>query len=227
MADLVLKSADLSLKTCLETFKKSPFSVETFFEARSECLKSVLLEHKNDYAKIIAIVIREVFTNSLRQANTLFSNKENIYNFINRELFPIAMELRFILKESDSFDRTQLIQMWYSSILAGEGLKPYSADFSLLLDDLFTDKVFKLISKDFDERFSCFPLAAQLDDCEIVHGKSFDLNTTIALNAVIDLINHSRLCPPSEKFTKLILDKLESNDKLTKSMKSYAVSNLQ
>lgn len=219
----VLRKLDLDLKTCLETFKTFPFTLETFLTHRQDCLNELLFKHQKDYQSIVTIVIREMFTDLLRQAFTIFNDKKEekvlIFQFINRNLFLIISNLRSILKNS-SFDRPQLTHFWHSTVLAGEALKPFSADFSVVLEDIFVKKMFEMIKASFEERLNAIGTIEY--EGEIVLKDKYELNTTIALNTVIDSINHYRLCPPSELLKQKIIELIDSNPKLTENIKKFS-----
>lgn len=223
----VLKQSDLDLKLCLETFKLSPFSLETFLNSREECLKIHLKSFKGDYLGIISVIIRGIFSDSLRQAFTIFNDKtaeKTIFQFINKFLFSLIGELREILSKLSNIDRPQLTHMWHSTIIAGEALKPFSADFSIALEDVFVDKMVKIIKRGLDERLK--DLENALEDVPINSGQKYDLNTTIALNSVVDAINQVRLCPESQKLTETVKNELEKRPELTENIKKWAASQL-
>lgn len=226
--DLILKNSNLDLKTCLETFKSSPFTLETFLKCRQECLNELLMKHRNDYQSIVTFVIREMFADLLRQVFTMFADKKGgkvlIFQFINRNLFLIISNLRSILKKSN-FDRPQLIQIWHSTILASEALKPFSADFSIVLEDIFVDKMFEIIKTGIEERLKNLTEKINFEaegEGEIVLKEKYDLNTTILLNSVIDVINHYRLCPKSEPLKHKIIEFINLNKILTENIKTFA-----
>lgn len=224
MAETVLKSPNLDLKTCLETFKESPFTVESYLNCRSECIHSSLLDLKGDYTSIIAVVVREMFTDTLRQAFTIFSDRAMIYKFINRELYVIIEELKIILKKSQrEFDRVHATQMWHSTVLAGAGLRQYSADFSPLLEDLFVELISGIILKEFNERLGSLNCSVE---GPVELGKKYDLNKTLVLNAIVDLLNQVRLCPDSQKLKDQILNAVEGNPSLSDEIKNFAKLNL-
>lgn len=225
MSSAVLKQSDLDLKLCLETFKVSPFSLETFLNSREECLKNHLKSFKDDYLGIITVIIRGMFSDSLRQAFTIFNDKKAekmIFQFINKILFPLIEDLREILIKSTNIDRPQLIHMWHSTIVAGEALKPFSADFSIALEDVFIAKMVKIVGKGLDERLK--DLERGSEDVLINSGQKYDLNTTIGLNSVVDAINQVRLCPESQKLTEEVKNELKKRPKLTENIKNWAVS---
>lgn len=220
----VLKKSDLTLKTCFDAFKASPFTVETFLYAREACLNAFLLEHENDYIGIVSHAIRELFAESLRQAFTIFTDKESeriIFEFTNRIMLPIIGNLWRILKESTA-DRSQLTQMWHSTVLAGEALKAFSADFSLVLEDIFVTKMAEFIKKDFEDRIKLIEVV----DCknEIQIEMKYDLNTTIALNSIVDAINQVRLCPSNQELKRVMIDYIENVPVFTENIKTFARS---
>lgn len=229
MTTSVLKSSDLDLKTCLEIYKSEPFDLETFLNYRQECLNELLSKHQNDYLAIVTIVLRGTFADLLRQAFTIFSDKKEdlrlIFGFINRNLLIIVANLRSILKKS-TFDRPQLTHLWHSTVLAGEALKPFSADFSAILGDIFADKMLEMIKITFTERLST---VKEIEHKEvIVLNEKYELNTTIVLNAVVDAVNQYRLCPPNEILKEKIISFIESNENeiLTENIKSFAKEQL-
>lgn len=224
--DVLIKS-DLDLKTCLNTFKTCPFTLETFLKYRQDCLNELLFKYQNDFQAIVTVIIREMFADLLRQAFTMFSDKKEekvvIFQFINRNLFVIITNLRSILKNS-TFDRPQLTHFWHSTVLASEALKPFSAEFSIVLEDIFVDKMFKMIKGSVEERLK---VVREIEfDGEIVLKYKYDLNTTIALNSIIDAINHYRLCPKSELLNHKIIEFIDSNTKLTENIKKFAQEQL-
>lgn len=216
----VLKKPDLDLKTCLETFKTFPFTLETFLSCRQECLNELLSKHQDDYQAIVTVVIRAVFADLLRQAFTIFeTEKMAIFQFISRNLFAVISKLRSILKKSN-FNRPQLTHLWHSTVLAGEALKPFSADFSIVLEDIFVEKMIEIIKTNAVERLSS---AGPIEfEGEIVLRAKYELNTTIALNSVIDAINHYRLCPQSDLLKEKVKEFIDSNLILTTNIKSFA-----
>lgn len=224
MSTDILRNLDLDLKTCLETFKTFPFTLETFLNCRQECLNDLLFKNQSDYQAIVTVVIREMFADLLRQAFTIFADKKDekvlIFQFINRNLFVIISNLRSILKNS-TFDRPQLTHFWHSTVLASEALKPFSADFSIVLEDIFVDKMFKMIKKSFEERLNAAVGKIEFEG-EIVLRNNYELNTTIVLNSIIDAINHYRLCPQSELLKHKIIELINSNQKLTENIKKFA-----
>lgn len=224
----VLKNHDLNLKTLLETFKISPFTLETFLICRQECLNELLSKYQNDYQSIVTIVIREMFADLLRQAFTIFADKKGektvIFQFINRNLLLIVANLRTILKKS-TFDRPQLTQIWHSTVLAGEALKPFSADFSVALEDIFVNKMFEIIKNGADERLKVVEKVEF--EGEIVFKQKYELNTTIVLNSVVDTVNQYRLCPRSELLKQKIIEFIEENAIFTANIKTFAKAQLE
>ena len=220
---LILKKSNLDLKTCLETFKISPFTLETFLKYRQECINDLLIEHQNDYQAIVTFVIREMFADLLRQVFTIFADgieeKVVIFQFINRNLFLIISNLRSILKKA-TFDRPKLTHFWHSTVLASEALKPFSADFSIVLEDIFANKMFEMIKIGIEERLNLIE-KIEFED-EIILNNKYELNTTIALNSVIDAINHYRLCPNSELLKHKIIEFINSNTILTENIKTFS-----
>lgn len=229
MAASVLKSSDLDLKTCLEIYKNAPFDLETFLNHRQEYLNELLSKHQGDYLAIVTIVIRGTLADFLRQAFTIFTDKKEelkmIFQFMNRNLLIIVANLRTILKKS-TFDRPQLTHLWHSTVLAGEALKPFSADFSAMLVDIFVDKMFEMIKFTFEERLSNVKEIEHRG--EIVLNEKYELNTTIVLNAVVDAINQYRLCPQSELLKEKIIGFIASheNEILTENIKIFAKEQL-
>lgn len=220
----ILRRSDLTLKTCLETFKTSPFTIEEFLSARKEFLIVKLAEYSNNYIGIVSVVIRELFADTLRQAFTLFINEEKVvFEFINKFMLPVLVDLRRILKES-SVDRCQLTQMWHSTVLAGEALKPFSADFSAVLNDLFVSKMLEMIKKDFEEGIRLIE-PINFED-EIILGSQYDLNTTIALNSIVDAVNQVRLCPHNEELKSAVFNYIHDSQFLKDNLKSFAKSQL-
>ena len=220
----VLKQSDLDLKLCLETFRLSPFSLETFLKLREECLIKHLESFKEDYLGIVTVIIRGMFSDSLRQAFTLFNDKVSeklIFQFINKLLFSLIGDLRAILLKLTNIDRPQLTHMWHSTILAGEALKPFSADFSIVLEDIFVVKMFEIIKDGLNERLE--DLEKGLQEVPIKTGHNYDLITTIALNSVVDAINQVRLCPRCEKLIEKVKIELENRAELTENIKKWAM----
>lgn len=225
MSTAGLKQSDLDLKLCLETFKVSPFSLETFLNSREECLRNHLKSFNDDYLGIITVIIRGMLSDSLRQAFTIFNDKKAermIFQFINKFLFPLIGELREILIKSTNIDRPQLIHMWHTTVVAGEALKPFSADFSVTLEDVFVAKMVEIIRKGLNERLK--DLGKGSEDVLINSGQKYDLNTTIALNSVVDAINQVRLCPENQKLTDEVKNELEKRPELTDNVKKWAMS---
>lgn len=219
----VLKERDLNFKTCLETFKANQFSLKTFLSAREECLKSLLHENENDFVGIVSRVLREWFGQFLRQALILFNNKESemvILEFSCRNLLKITGKLRKLLKESPA-DRSELTQMWHMTVLAGEALKPFSADFSIVLNDIFVFKMAKMIKKDFETRIKAIE-TIDFNQESIRIGESYDLNTTIALNSIVDVVNQVRLCPNSPELKKEIIELIENVQIYPENFKLFA-----
>ena len=226
MAEAILKQSDLDLKLCLETFKTSPFSLETFLNSREECLKNHLKSFEGDYLGIITIIIRGLFSDSLRQAFTIFNDKKSeicIFQFVNKILFSLIGNLRIILMNSKNLDRPQLTHLWHSTILAGDALKPFSADFSVALEDIFVTKMFEIIKGGLDERLKDVEKGSN-EKIMIETGQKYDLNTTIALNSVVDAINQVRLCPESLKLTEIVKLELQNRQELTENIKSWAMN---
>ena len=227
MAAAILKQSDLDLKLCLETFKSSPFSLETFLNSREECFKINLKSFEKDYLGIITIIIRGMLSDSLRQAFTIFNDKKSekqIFQFINVFLFSLIGNLRTILINSTNLDRPQLTHMWHSTILAGDALKPFSADFSVALEDLFIARMFEIIKAGLDERLKDLEMGSTDILITTITGQKYDLNTTIALNSVVDVINQVRLCPENKKLIEKVKNELQNRSELTENMKKWAMN---
>ncbi len=221
----ILKKSDLDLKLCLETFKSSPFTLKTFLKVREDCLNHHLSQLGDDYLGIITVVIRGMFCDILRQTFTIFNDKlaeKDIFIFINHNIFKIAMDLRAILKESKC-SRPQLTHMWNSTILAGEALKQFSADFSALLDDVFVEKMFEMIKTEMNEHLNTLDTIEFVGEIDISAGR-YDLNTTIALNSVVDAINQIKLCPISSELKEKVMKEIRNHPKLTENIKNWAVN---
>lgn len=221
----ILKKSDLDLKLCLETFKFSPFTLKTFLKIREDCLNHHLTQLRDDYLGIITVVIRVMFCDILRQAFTMFNDKpaeKDIFIFINHNLFKIVMDLRIILKESKC-DRPQLTHMWNSTFLAGEALKQFSADFLALLNDIFVQKMFEMIKAEMNEHLNSLDAIEFVDEIDISGGR-YDLNTTIALNSVVDAINQIKLCPSSSDLKEKVMNEIRNHPKLTENIKNWAVN---
>ena len=220
----ILKGSDLDLKLFLETFKSTPFELETFLKLREEYLNQQLSKYSDDYLGIITVIVRGMFADVLRQAFTLFNDKSNtkeIFQFTNQLLFQIIQILRSNLKKSGC-DRSQLIHMWHSTILAGEALKPFSADFSAVLNDIFVNKMVEIIKTELNEHLSNI---GKIEFIEEIDSKAhYDLNTTIALNSVVDAINQVRLCPPNSDLREKIMTEIRSRAELTENIKQWAIN---
>lgn len=226
MSTEILKRSDLDLKSCLELFKTSPFTLKYFLEIRGNCLIDHLSKIGNDYLAIVTVIIREMFCDTLRQAFTIFTDKSDekeIFYFANQILFKIVMDLRILLKESH-WDRPQLTHLWHTTVLAGEALRPFSADFSPLLDAMFIDKMFQLIKSELDEHLNSLEVIEF--EGKIEDEGRYALNTTIALNSVVDAINQVKLCPENVCLREKVRVELQNHPKLTENIKLWSKAQL-
>lgn len=225
MALNVLKQNDLDLKLCLETFKISPFSLETFLISREEFIKNKLKAFEGNYQGIMGKIIRELFLETLRQAFTIFDDKSSekkLFKFINKFLLEIILILRKILHQNSTPpNRPELTQFWHSTILTGEALKPFCADFSVALDDIFISQMFKIIKEGMDERLKDVKMMVDNECFNDSNGK-YDLNTTIVLNCVVDVVNQVRLCPESEILIEKVKIEIENRIEISENIKNWA-----
>lgn len=246
MSSDVLKRNDLDLKDCLETFRNSPFSLETFLNCREEFLKNNLKCYEGNYLGIITKIIRELFLDIVRQAFTIFDDNNSetlILKFINKVMFELILILRKNLIYV-KVGRPELTQFWHSTILTGDALKPFWADFSVALDDIFALKMFDIIKAGLDDRLKDFAnsdlTSPEASDSKIIksetkraepegfieNGAKYDLITTIALNSVVDVINQVRLCPGNELLKEKVKIELENRPELSESIKKWAKKQL-
>lgn len=224
----ILTKPDLNLKECLELFKSEKFSLETFLELRSDCINKMFLTSQQNYHAIITI-IRGPFSDFLRQALTIFStsdDKTKIFRVACHKLFTMVSALRTLAK-SVSWTQSELAQMWLSTILASEALKPFCADFSPFLEAILAEKAFILIKSVLDERISTVPSdeIENINVSSIEHNK-YNLSTTIVLNAVVDAINQVRLYPQSRILESKLKVEIQQNPIFTKNIKTWAISQL-
>ena len=224
----VLRKPNLSLKECLDLFESDPFTLETFLKSREECFTLLLKSVNGNYSGIIS-VLRANLADFFRQAFTIFNDEQferEIFLFSSKFLFKIVVDLIGLIKNSD-WDRQELTKMWHLTILAGESLKPFLFDFSLFLNEVFIQKIFEIIKISLNERLCLVePVKESLNvDVIDIHLK-YDLNTTIALNAVIESINQVRLCPHNAILNDLLVQEIKNNTVLPDNIKNWAVKNI-
>ena len=229
----LLQRPDLCLKSCLEIYKITCFSLNEFLIARRDCIEGLLRQKKNEDFNGKMTILREHLPNMFRQALTIFSDsssQEKVIEFMNNWFMrDLIMRLRKTLKNSPPMDRNELTQLWHSTRLAGSVLNYYSYDFSELFEDIFVEKTFEMIARSFNERIRAIETTSSIIPESVVIDiqQQYDLDATVLLNCVVDVINHVRLCPESKQLSfKIQNDLFKVNDLLPESVKHFAIKEL-
>lgn len=220
-----IRNEALTLHNCIEICKTEQLSLEGFICGRGEYLDRLLADAAHDYMHIVEM-LRGAMTDLLLQLTTLFvtaADRMKIARFVAHRIFTLSCAARRAATTA-SWTRSELAAAWHATVLADTALRPYGASFLCLVEPVLVERGRGLILDQLDDRLSRIemsPSTMEQPSPEQLPAV-LDLNTTAALNVVIDAINQVRLCPKSASLSSIVRLHIDQHHQLNGAIKTWA-----